>query len=247
MGPMRSGRFVILAGLLVAAMIVTACTATRARRGAPEESGFLGDYSNLQKNPNNAAALVYVRPGVQWARYNTIQLDSAGLYLADRDGKLSPEDQERLAGMLYNTLSDELDKYFVLASGPGPNTIRLRVALTQVQGAKVAARVVTTVIPQLRTLSTVGGLATDTAGTVGTATGEMEALDSLTGERLAAAVDDRAGTKALFAGRAYTKWGDVQAAVTYWSTRMAWQLARQGVRLKPGASMPEEPKESRSL
>src|SRR3989454_4291510 len=131
MGPMRSGRFVILAGLLVAAMIVTACTATRARRGAPEESGFLGDCSNLQKNPNNAAALVYVRPGVQWARYNTIQLDSAGLYLADRDGKLSPEDQERLAGMLYNTLSDELDKYFVLASGPGPNTIRQRVALTR--------------------------------------------------------------------------------------------------------------------
>ena len=57
--------------------------------------------------------------------------------------------------MLYNTLRDELDKYFVLTRAPAADTVRLRVALTQVQGANVAARVVTTVIPQLRMLSTV--------------------------------------------------------------------------------------------
>jgi len=33
-------------------------------------------------------------------------------------GRNSAEDQERLAGMLYNTLRAELEKYFVLASGP---------------------------------------------------------------------------------------------------------------------------------
>jgi hypothetical protein len=98
---------------------------------------------------------------------------------------------------------------------------------------KVAARVVTTAIPQMRLLSTAGGVATDPAATVGTATArtataEMEVADSVTGERLAATVDERAGTKALFAGRTYSQWGDVQAAINYWSKRIAWPLARQG-------------------
>jgi hypothetical protein len=95
--------------------------------------------------------------------------------------------------------------------------------------------------------TTLGGLATDTAGTVGAASAEMEVVDSTTGERLAAAVDERAGTKALFAERAYTQWGDVQAAIDYWSKRMAWQLARQGVQRKPGVAMPAEPQPARSL
>jgi hypothetical protein len=75
----------------------------------------------------------------------------------------------------------------------------------------------------------------------------MEVLDSVAGERLAAAVDERAGTKALFAERAYTQWGNVPAAVNYWSNRMAWQLARQGVRLKSGVAMATEPEPERSL
>ena len=149
--------------------------------------------------------------------------------------------------MLYNTMASALAQHLTLASQPGLDTLRLRVALTQAQGAKVGLRTATTVIPQMRLLGTVGGLAADTASTVGSATIEMEAQDSVTGERLAAAVDERAGTKVLFAKRAYTEWGDVQAAVDYWSQRFAWHLGRQGVQLKPGASMPEKPKEARSF
>ena len=76
---------------------------------------------------------------------------------------------------------------------------------------------------------------------------EMDVLDAVTNERLAAAVDQRAGTKALFAKRAFTTWGDVEAACDFWSSRAAWQLARQGVQRKAGVPMPEEPSQSRSL
>ena len=235
--------------ILVVALtvLIGACTATRARRNAPERAGFLGDYSNLQTIPEYPAALVYVKPNVQWGKYSAVQLESAGLYGTDKTTSLSPEDQERLAGMLYNTMTQEFEKYFTVVKSPSPNTLRVRVALTQAQGAEVALRTVTTVVPQLRMASTATGLASDTAATVGTATAELEAQDSVSGERLAAAVDARAGTKALFAGRSYEKWGDVQAAIDYWSKRAAWQLSRQGVRLKSGATPPEEPKEPRSF
>jgi hypothetical protein len=85
------------------------------------------------------------------------------------------------------------------------------------------------------------GLSADVAATVGSATVEMELRDSITDERLAAAVDSRAGNKALFTKRTFEKWGDVEAADRFWSQRIAWQLARHGVQRKPGAPMPEEP------
>ncbi len=243
----KHGRTLALAVLVAAPLLMSACTPTRARRGTPEESGFLGDYSELQKVEGYPAARIYIRPGVQWARYNAIQLDSVGLYTDASTASLSPEDQQMLTDMLYKSLYEDLSKYFTVVDHAGPNTLRLRVALTQVQGAKPVLRTVTTVVPQLRVLGTIVGLAGNTAVTVGSATVEMEVLDSDTNQRLAAAVDDRAGTKVLFAKRAYTTWGDVQAACGYWGGRITWQLARHGVQLKPGATMPAEPEESRTI
>jgi hypothetical protein len=242
----KRGGTLALAVLIAAPVLMSGCTATRGRRGTPEESGFLGNYSQLQEVEGYPAARIYIRPGVQWSRYNAIQLDSVGLY-ASASANLSPEDQQMLSDTLYKSLYEDLSKYFTVVNQAGPNTLRLRVALTQVSGAKPVLRTVTTVVPQLRLLGSVVGLAGDTAATVGSATVEMEVLDSVTNQRLAAGVDDRAGTKVLFAKRAYTTWGDVQAACSYWAGRISWQLARQGVQRKPGVGMPEEPKESRTI
>ena len=237
-----------LVALVAASPMVTGCAATRGRHfQQPEQSGFLRDYSQLKKNPDYPAALVYIAPGVQWSRFNAIQLDSAGLWVNEGTKSISPEDQQRLTDTLYTKMSEDLGKVFTLTNQPGPSTLRLRVALTQAQGAKVPVRVVSTVVPQLRTASALLGLGTDTAATVGSATVEMEILDSVTNQRLAAGVDNRAGTKVLFAKRTFQTWGDVEAACDRWSSRIAWQLARAGVQRKPGAAMPEEPAESRSF
>jgi len=237
----------ILAATAALLVMTTGCTATRSRRGEPEESGFLRDYSQLQKNPDYPAALVYVRPGVEWSRYSAVQLDSVGLWGSDTTQNISAADRQMLTDTLYKSLYDELSKYFTVTNQAGPNTLRLRVALTQAQGAKVAMRTVTTVVPQLRMAGAIVGLGGDTATMVGSATVEVEILDPVTNQRLAAAVDARAGTKVLFASRAYQTWGDVGAACEYWSKRIAWQLARSGVQRKAGVGMPEEPSESRTI
>src|SRR3954464_236802 len=110
----RSGVIAVLA----LAVFIGGCTATRARSGAPAQAGFLGDYSGLQNNPDYPAALVYIKPNTQWGKYSAIQLESAGVYASDKTSSLSAEDQERLAGMLYNTMSQELGKYFTVATSP---------------------------------------------------------------------------------------------------------------------------------
>jgi hypothetical protein len=240
----KIGSMILVACLLVS---LTGCAATRERRGTPESTGFLGDYSQLKENPQFPASLVYVRPGVQWNAYSSIQIDSVGLWTDEQTSGMSQEDRQMLTDMLYDKLNTELGRYFTLVDRPASDALRLRVALTQASGAKPVLRAITTIIPQLRLAGGLIGLAGDTATTVGEARMEMEILDEGTNQRLAAAVDERAGTKVLFAKRAYTTWGDVEAACDYWAKRIAWQLARHGVQLKPGATMPEEPKQSRTI
>ena len=64
--------------VLALAVLSTGCTATRAVRRAPAEPGFLGDSSGLQKNPDFPAALVYVKPDVQWGRYSATSILLSG-------------------------------------------------------------------------------------------------------------------------------------------------------------------------
>jgi hypothetical protein len=241
----RIGPAILVACLIASSL--TGCAATRSRRGTPESTGFLGDYSQLRENPDFPASLVYVRPGVQWSAYTSVQLDSVGLWANPQTAGMSAEDRQMLTDVLYSKLKGELSKYFTVVDHPAADAIRLRVALTDASGAKPVLRTVTTIVPQLRLLGGLVGLAGDTAATVGEARMEMEVLDEGTNQRLAAAVDERAGTKVVFAKRAYTTWGDVETLCDYWAKRITWQLARHGVQMKPGASMPEEPSQSRSI
>ena len=135
-----------------------------------------------------------------------------------------------LTDMLYKALADKLGEKFKLADRPGPGVIRVRAALTQAKGAVVPLNAITTVIPQLRLLTTVGGVAADTAVLVGAASVEAELVDSITNARLADAVDAVAGTKGLL--RAFSKWADVQNACNNWAERLRDFVIKQGVRQK---------------
>lgn len=241
-------RAVGIASLVAACIALAACAATREyRRGIPKQSGFLGDYSELKHNPEYPAAEVYINPDADWPSYDAVEIDSVTLWVTKERGRLTPDERQMLTDTLYTALHDQIGRYIKLTDQPGPSTIRLRAALTEVKGANIPLRTITTVVPQLRILSAAVGLSADVAETVGTATVEVALVDSITGRRLAAAVDSRAGNKALFSLRTFQKWGDVEAACNLWAQRVAWQLVRQGVRRKPDAPEPETPREPRTL
>jgi hypothetical protein len=202
----------------------------RERRDAPEHTGFLKNYSQLTAQEGYKAQQVYVDPQAAWSRYNAIFIDSVTLWMADPSKAPSPQDQQMLTDMLYKALSEKVGEKFRLAAGPGPGVIRVRAALTQAKGANVALNAITTVIPQLRVITTLGGVAADTAVLVGAASIEAELVDSITNERLAAAIDAVAGTKGLL--RAFSKWADVQNACNSWAERLRDFLVKQGVQQK---------------
>jgi Protein of unknown function (DUF3313) len=226
----RRARRMIMGAVIVGLTLGVGCAPLRQRREAVKPSGFLGDYSQLAKSDEYPAYLVYINPSANWSSYNAIMIDSVSLWGSSE--KLSPEDRQMIAGMMYNALYDTLSKNFAIVAAPGVNVLRLRAAITEARGSKVALNVVTSVVPQLRVLTTVGGMAADTATIVGEASGEIEVTDSVTGRRLAAGVDRQTGTKALLRANKFSKWGDVKEACERWAENLDKFLVKSGVQQK---------------
>ena len=232
----RRNRWAAVAIITLASVTLASigCGILRPTRGRhfeeAQHSGFLGDYSQLAPREGFQAQEVYVNPNAAWPRYNAIFIESVTLWVSEESKKLDPEEQKMLTDMLYKAMNDKLGEKFKLVKAPGPGVIKLRMALTEAKGARVALNTVTTVIPQARAASTVLGLGTDTAALVGAASAEAEATDAITNQRLAAVVDSRAGTKGVT--RMLSKWADVEAIYNHWAERMRDFFVTQGVQQK---------------
>jgi hypothetical protein len=210
---------------------LTAACATTRQESEVEKSGFLGDYSQLEPGEEGEAALRYIAPDVDWAQYTSVQLDSVTIWADPETVDLSVEEKQALTDYLYAALHRELEKDYEMVDFPSAGTLRIRVAITDAEGAAVVANVITSTIPQLRLLSTLTGAATGASVLVGEGGIEVEMTDAMTGRRLAAAVDKRVGTKATRA--AFGEWKHVEAAFDWWAERLRQRLAEVSGRAEP--------------
>jgi hypothetical protein len=212
-----------LAALLTIAAV--GCQTTRQPRGTPEEHGFLGDYSMLQPGEGDQARLRYVAPDAGFKKYDSVILDSVTIWQSADTEKLSKEEAQALTDYLYEAVHRELSKDYKVVTQSGVGVMRIRAAITEAKGAHVVADTVTSVVPQLRLITTLGGMAANTKALVGEAAVEMEIQDSLSGRRLAAAVDERWGTKAIRGG--ILKWSDAKEAFDHWANQLREFLAKE--------------------
>ena len=215
--------------VLLVAVTGLSCTSTYQVRNAPA-SGFLGDYSQLQPGGDGEPVLIY-RRAATGPGYAKLLIDpvmaSAGP--GSRLHKLSPEDRQVLLDYFHAALREQLGQDFALADSAGPDTLRLRVALTDARGSKILMDTLSTVVPVGLAISALQRVALGQTATSGRAAIEAEALDSRTGERLVALVDGRAGRKVTGRFDKWKKWQDVRDACDYWSGQLRAELARQGV------------------
>ncbi len=220
-------RFVSLVSVLVLVILIAGCAQTRQSR-AVEQSGFLGDYSQLRKGGKNEALYLHIDESADFASYDKIQIVSVEMRGTEDLAKVSMEERKALCGYLYAALKRELGKEMRVVEKPGPGVLQLRAAITEADGARVGLNTVTTIVPQARMLSTLSGMVADTAVLVGQASLEVEIKDSATQKRVAAGLDRRVGAKSL--RNAFSKWADVESAYDHWAERIATRLGelRQG-------------------
>ena len=211
--------------LLILSVFVSGsgCATTRQARRV-ETSGFLEDYSQLQVGKPGEALLVYINPEADFSAYDKILLDDVTIWRAvDSNLEDVPEDEiDELALGLHEAMVESLKEDYEIVHRAGPGTLRVRLAITEAAKSWVVMDTLTTVIPHTRLISGIQKLATGTHSFVGKASLEGEILDAQSGERLAAAVDRRAGGKS-FQGL-LTSWSDVKEACHYWAGRLRDRL-----------------------
>lgn len=210
----------------VALMLAGGCASTYQARHA-EPAGFLGDYSMLRKGRAGQALLIYVKPGLDYSQYHGLLMDPVGIYVSQANSKLgrvSQEDQQRLVNYLDSKVRTLLAQDYRLVDKPGPNVVRLRLAITEARGANVALDTVSTLVPVGLAISEAKNLALGSHSAVGAAGLEGEVLDAQTGERLAAFVDRRVGRKVTGRFDKFKKWRTADDAFDVWAETVRERL-----------------------
>lgn len=217
----------VRAGVLapLALLWLGGCAATQQAKSV-QQSGFLGDYSILKEGSEDQALLVYKNPATDWRKYKKIMLDPVTVWLA-KDSQLkevSVEDRQRLATLLWSKLDENLRKDYEMTSRPGPDVLRIQVAITEAGKSSVVLDTVSSVVPQMRLLTGAKGLATGVSGFTGSASVEARFTDAAAGTLLAAGVDRRGGTKNL--SGVTNSWNDVEEAYRFWAEKLRYRLCQ---------------------
>lgn len=193
-----------------------------------ETSGFLGDYSMLLEGGQDEALLRYVNPGADFSKYTKIRIEPIEIYAASGSAlaRLPREDAQALVNYLDASVREQLKDDYELTDDATENGMTLRIALTEAKGSKVVLDTVSSVVPFGIAASALKKLATGTPTGVGSARAEMELVDSVTKERLIAAVDERVGRKYGGDFKKLSKWQDAKDAYDYWAEQLKAKLAQ---------------------
>jgi hypothetical protein len=208
--------------LLIGLMLLASCASTGERKTAEvthAKAGFLeGYYEKLGPGPKDGAKLRWLKPGVDFSRYEEFMIDSVVFFLADEseykgiDGNEMKELTDAFNLELANALKDK----YPIVSEPGPDVIRVRIAITNVKLSKPVLSGVTSIIPIGLGVSLIKKGATGAwtgSGEIGV---ELLAIDTMTNEVIAAAQDERT---AGFTQR-FSTLGSAKDAFKFWAGRV---------------------------
>ncbi|MCJ7600792.1 MAG: DUF3313 domain-containing protein [Desulfobulbaceae bacterium] len=206
--------------LLLITLFLAGCAASGMKD--VKQSGFLGDYSQLKPGADDRAALVYMKPGVDFKKYDSVMFERVTVYLSPEaeSQAIDPTMMKELTDYYQTALINAVKDGYKVVDQPGPGVLRVKVAITDMKPSNPTANTMSSIIPVGMVVSAATKATTgDNLGT-GEAATEMEFLDALSGERLAAAVDRRQGGKMAFRG----KWEDTKQAFDFWSKRFRERL-----------------------
>lgn len=180
---------------------------------------FLGQYYNvLQPGPKGGAEKRWLKPGVNFGKYNKVMLESVVFYLAkDSDYQgIDPQVMKELSDKFNLTVAQTLKDKYPIVTKPGPDVIILRPAITNLEQSRPVLSGVTSVVP-------IGlGISILKRGATGAWTGSGEtgmavmAVDSMTNDVVAVAEDHQ---HAGFTER-FSKYGSAEDAFKFWAGRM---------------------------
>lgn len=237
---MRS--FIMPVALLLASAAATSAMA--GQFGDYKPQGFLSDYSKLEPMAEDKDAFARKNPEAV-AKYDRLMIDRIKIYLkADAESKeIDPAQLKELADYFHQAIVKAVEGAYPVVREPGPDVLRLRIAITDLVPNKPEASVASLVVPFLWVGEAGAGAAKGETGStpfVGEATVELEGLDSETHKQVVAFIDTHPAKKfdvdltggvgnAVEKGasgylNAYSTWAYTKAAMDQWAELIRQRL-----------------------
>jgi len=181
-------------------------------------SGFLLDYSKLEPGPEGGVAKRYIKPGVDFKQYNKIMLDQVRFYFKPdaADKGIDADVIKELANIFDKAVINALGSAYPIVAKPGPDVMRIRVAITNMELSFRSANAIASVTPEGMVNSMVNTGGTGKGTGVGEIRMEFEFLDSSTNQLIAGGVDRRPGGEI----DSVSKFGTADEAFKFWAQRL---------------------------
>ncbi|WP_123071201.1 DUF3313 domain-containing protein [Massilia aurea] len=180
-----------------------------------QRSGFLGDYSQLKPAPDRDGVELYIDRSVDYTRYTKLLLDPIQVLATPAPGQPppAPDAVARMSADFQQSLQRALAPTYQVVTAPGPDVLRVRIAITNLQTVKPPTGA-SDFLP-IKALYNAGRAAAGTSPRLVEMTAEMEAL-APDGRRVVAATATRRGDKTLPQGEQIT-WAELQSISDYWA------------------------------
>lgn len=207
--------------------------------GEYQTKGFLTDYSKIPHTPREDGSFKYTDPQADFKQYNKLLVDRIKVWFKDDSEYkgIDPDELKTLTDYFYEAIEKAVSDAYPMVAEPGPDVLRLRIAVTDLVPNKPEASVTSLVVPFLWVGEAGAGAATTGVGTTpftGHATIELEAMDSVSSKQLVAYIDTKIGKKyawdeGISAGvssyvKAYSKWDYTKKAMDGWAQRIRDRL-----------------------
>jgi hypothetical protein len=209
----KAVQFAVVVVIGLAFMTLTGCAGT-------PKSGFLGDYySDLGPGPKEGVEKRWIKPGVDFSKYNKLMIDTPVFYYADdsEDKGIDLAATQELTDAFNQELINALKDKYPMVTEPGPDVARLRIALTNVKKSKPVISTVSSIVPVGIAVSFIKKGTTGSWSGSGATSAEFMALDSTTNDVIAVAADTQ--TAGYF--DRFSKLGSAKDAFKFWAERIA--------------------------
>lgn len=209
---------------LCLAFLVVVAVGACATVDEPEQTGFLSDYSKLERDTDGR----WLYSASNTREYSKFYIEPVAILFEPREEPaFSPDELEELKTYLVVRLTKRLteDDGYELVSGPGPGVASFRMGITDVDASIAALNI------SIYTRVTGAGL--------GGIAAEGEIVDSMTGEQLAAAIRWDSGSRVfgrggqiLRTGEGLTKLGDAKGVIDRWAADIRERIDAAHARAK---------------
>lgn len=217
--------------LTVLLFVLTFSAGCAGQRPTQQGTMMFSSFGDFKAGPKGGVDLVWSTKEIHdleslrttFQKYDSLILDKP-VIVVDKESpnNLSDEQLEEIFGHLINELKVNLGQIFRLVENPAKTTLRLNIALTNIESPNPLLAVTSSLVPVGVIISTMSKITTGEHTNVGSARIELLVSDATSNKPLIAAIDRRTGNKDF--GTMIDPMDDAKDAIRWWVRRLVTTL-----------------------